>query len=527
MGYGGYGGANPGYGSPAGAAYGNPNVPNAGYANGPPGATRSSWVTQTPSGYGAVSYGNAGAWGAAGPVGGGPVSGPVGQSPGGGSGYGNQGYGYGGDGSYGSQGGFGNVGRSAGSGQGGNAFGGGAGVEMQGNSGGYMGSGYGDVTGQSGYGSEAWRSDPSQASGNYGTPQASGTHGAQAGYGGGYGGTHTRQAQQQCILLIWPWNCFGHEVCSGTGEMLDSKVQRGVFINMLWSLSWNCSDETMNFWDWAIISVGMASKSIRAVLERQREAEEAETLTVRYGVCRVGYDLVPVSVLASFEAIIGGCLWVRLKSAPSADAGFCQVRSAILSAAAVPNEMLVGLVHSWLSTVYSASIAPRALKEAVYAGTRCEETVDAWRPRKMNAVGRRYVCQMSWRINRGGDRRAARRNDLLWKASHCPRAFFSFSSCVATSMEMSSSSSGSESSSEEAEIETHTSGIPGVTAAGAAAAEGCHSKATVVGPLRFSRAPPGFEREEMSASSQNCRSKRTNPLLHQVVRAVEGIEARV
>ncbi|GMH28539.1 hypothetical protein Nepgr_030382 [Nepenthes gracilis] len=192
MGYGAYVAANPGYG---GAAYGNLNVLNAGYANNPPGLARSSLGTQALSGFGAVGYDNAAAWGAAGS---GAGSGPSGQSTGGGAtGYGNQGYGYGNyggsDGSYGSQGGYGNVGRSAVSAP----SDGGAGEEMQGNSGGYIGSGYADTNGHLGFGSGPWRSDQLQASGNYGAPQASGPHGAQAGYISGYAGAQTRQAHPQ------------------------------------------------------------------------------------------------------------------------------------------------------------------------------------------------------------------------------------------------------------------------------------------------------------------------------------------
>ncbi|KAH9602058.1 hypothetical protein KSS87_006996 [Heliosperma pusillum] len=76
MGYGGY----PGYGAPANAAYGNPNVPSMGYGGGLLGAPRSLWNAQAASGYGTSGYGGAG---------------PVGQSPTGVSGYGSQGYGYG------------------------------------------------------------------------------------------------------------------------------------------------------------------------------------------------------------------------------------------------------------------------------------------------------------------------------------------------------------------------------------------------------------------------------------------------
>ncbi|XP_052188952.1 heterogeneous nuclear ribonucleoprotein 1-like [Diospyros lotus] len=202
-GYGGYGGANSGYGGPAGVAYGNPNMPSAGYGSGPPGAPRSSWSSQAPSAYGAMGYGNAASWGPAGGGGhgsGGPGSASSGQSPGGAAGYGNQGYGYGGysgaDGSYSNQAAYG-VGGRAGNVPSNNApVGGGAGGgELQGSGGGYMGGSYGDANGNSGYGNQGWRSDPSQTPGSYGA-QGNGPHGGQAGYGAGYGGA-TRQAQQQ------------------------------------------------------------------------------------------------------------------------------------------------------------------------------------------------------------------------------------------------------------------------------------------------------------------------------------------
>ncbi|CAI8603030.1 unnamed protein product [Vicia faba] len=197
--YGGYGGATAGYGGPAAATYGNPNVPNAAYAGGGP---RSSWPAQAPSGYGSMGYGNTAPWGA--PSGGaGSGSATAGQSPSGAAGYGNQGYGYGGygggygasDSSYGNPGVYGAVGGRTGSAPSSNASGQ-SGSELQGSggSGNYMGSGYGDANGNSGYGNAAWRSEQAQASGNYGTPQG---NGGQVGYGGGYGGAQTRQAQQQ------------------------------------------------------------------------------------------------------------------------------------------------------------------------------------------------------------------------------------------------------------------------------------------------------------------------------------------
>lgn len=187
-GYGNYGGASAGYGGPAAAAYGNPN---AGYASGQPGAPRSSWNSQPPSGYGSMGYGNAASWGnpnaAAGS--GGPGSASAGQSPSGATGYGNMGYGFsnygGNDGSYSS--GY-NTARSGGAPN--NNPGG---AEIQGSSG-YMG-GYGDANGNPGYGNAAWRSDPSQASGNYGA-QTNGPHGGQVGYGGGYAGAQARAQQQ-------------------------------------------------------------------------------------------------------------------------------------------------------------------------------------------------------------------------------------------------------------------------------------------------------------------------------------------
>ncbi|XVF28551.1 hypothetical protein REPUB_Repub15cG0039500 [Reevesia pubescens] len=157
-------GYTPGYGyDPAnngvvyGAAYGNPN---AGYASGPPRAPRSSWGTQTPSGYGTMGYGNAAPWGA--PTAGGsgaPGSAATGQSPTGAAGYGGQGYGYGGhggnDGSYGNAG-YGAVGGRSGGTPNSNAAGSGGG-DLQGSGGGYIGSGYGDAIGSSGYGNTSWR----------------------------------------------------------------------------------------------------------------------------------------------------------------------------------------------------------------------------------------------------------------------------------------------------------------------------------------------------------------------------------
>ncbi|KAF6156237.1 hypothetical protein GIB67_030240 [Kingdonia uniflora] len=185
-GVGGYGGANAGYGGPAGS-YGNPNASNAGYPGGLPGAARSPWGTQAPSGYGTAAYGANSGYGAP------AVSGQTGQSPSGAAGYGNQGYGYGGyggaDGSYSNPSTYGAVGGRAGSTPNSNA--GGAG-DQQGAGAGYMGGGYGDVN--AGYQNAGWRSDPSQA-GGYGAAQTNGAPAGQVGYGGGYGGV-SRQAQQ-------------------------------------------------------------------------------------------------------------------------------------------------------------------------------------------------------------------------------------------------------------------------------------------------------------------------------------------
>ncbi|CAN1147002.1 Heterogeneous nuclear ribonucleoprotein 1 [Linum perenne] len=166
-GYGGYGSA--GYGATGGAAYGNPNVPNAGYSSGPPGAPRTSWNNQSPSGYGSMGYGGAVSWNAgSGAATGGPGSTQTGQTQSGPGGY-NQGYGYG---SYVSNDGCG-AGRS-----------GSTPGEVQGNSGGYAGGGYGDANGNGGYDNAAWRSESSQGSGNYAT-QANGGHTSQVAYGGG------------------------------------------------------------------------------------------------------------------------------------------------------------------------------------------------------------------------------------------------------------------------------------------------------------------------------------------------------
>lgn len=156
-GMGGYGSAGTGFGGPTGA-YGNPN---AGYMSAAPGTLKGSWGSQNPSGYGASGYdANAGYGVARGTA----VSPSMGHSPTGASGYANQGYGYGnyggGNGPY--SGGFGAAGGRAGSG-------GGADHE------------YGDTNGNSGYTNASWRSDSSQSS---------------SGYGGGYGGAHSRQAQQ-------------------------------------------------------------------------------------------------------------------------------------------------------------------------------------------------------------------------------------------------------------------------------------------------------------------------------------------
>ncbi|RDX75482.1 Heterogeneous nuclear ribonucleoprotein 1 [Mucuna pruriens] len=209
----GYGPANNGIGY---GAYGSYGGATAGYG-GPAGGPRSSWPAQAPSGYGSMGYGNTAPWGApsggAGSGGGGPGSATAGQSPGGAAGYGNQGYGYGGyggyggsDSSYGNSSAYGTVGGRTGNAPNSNASGpGGSELTSSGGSGSYMGGGYGDANGNSGYGNAAWRSEQTHASGNYGTPQGNGSHGGQVGYGGGYGGAQSRQAQQHCVLCPFPY----------------------------------------------------------------------------------------------------------------------------------------------------------------------------------------------------------------------------------------------------------------------------------------------------------------------------------
>ncbi|XP_068665161.1 heterogeneous nuclear ribonucleoprotein 1-like [Aristolochia californica] len=196
-GVGGYGGANAGYSGPPGA-YGNPNAPSAGYVGGPPGAPRSPWNTQAPSSYGSAGYGAGAGYGAAaawgGSAGGGGAgSAPAGQSPSGVAGYGYGGYG-GNEGAYGNQTGYGPVGGRGSSVPSSNS--GGAGGEQQGGGAAYMSGGYGDANGNTGYTNAVWRSDASQGAG-YGATQGNGLSSGQVGYGSGYGGPHSRQAQQQ------------------------------------------------------------------------------------------------------------------------------------------------------------------------------------------------------------------------------------------------------------------------------------------------------------------------------------------
>ncbi|KAJ8768443.1 hypothetical protein K2173_021596 [Erythroxylum novogranatense] len=203
IGYGGYGnyvGVAAGYGAPTGAACGNPNVGNAGFAVGPSVANRISWSSQVPSSYGGMGCGNPPSWGApnGGAGSGGRCTASTGQSPSGATGYGSQGHGYGNyggnDGSYGNPSGYGAAGGRFGGPRNGNVGGQGS-SELQGTGRGYMGSDYNDVSGNSGYGNAGWRCDPSQDSGNYGTTQGSGPNG-QVGYGG-YVGTQGQQVQQQ------------------------------------------------------------------------------------------------------------------------------------------------------------------------------------------------------------------------------------------------------------------------------------------------------------------------------------------
>ncbi|URE02033.1 RNA recognition motif containing protein [Musa troglodytarum] len=190
-GVGGYANATVGYSGPAGA-YPNPNVPAAGYVGGNPGAQRNLWSNQAPTGYGSAGYGGgttygpASSWNAsASSVGSGAA--PTGQ--GGTPGYVSQGYGYGtyggSEGPYGNQGGYGPSGGRPVSNPSGNSG-------EQGVGSAYMAGGYGDPNAGAGY-SNSWRSDPSP----YGVTQANGPPGGPVSYGGGYGGSQGRQAQQQ------------------------------------------------------------------------------------------------------------------------------------------------------------------------------------------------------------------------------------------------------------------------------------------------------------------------------------------
>ncbi|KAK8967017.1 Heterogeneous nuclear ribonucleoprotein 1 [Platanthera guangdongensis] len=198
VGYGGHGG----YGG--NGSYGNPSGPGTGYISGPPGAPRSPWNTQGPSGYGSAGYsantgyGGAGSWNTPGT--GGPGSGHTGQSPGTAASYGNQGYGYGGyagsEGLYGNQTGYGAIGGRGGGGGGAHAGNSTATAGEQGAVAGFIsaGGGYSDGSGTAGY-SNTWRSDAPQG-GNYGAGQVN-APGGTIGYGGGYGASQSRQAQQQ------------------------------------------------------------------------------------------------------------------------------------------------------------------------------------------------------------------------------------------------------------------------------------------------------------------------------------------
>ncbi|RWV85421.1 hypothetical protein GW17_00052789 [Ensete ventricosum] len=197
-GVGGYGSAGAGYNGPAGA-YGNPNAPMAGYVGGPPGAQRNLWSNQAPSGYGPAGYGGSAAYGPASSWNASAASGgsgavPTGQS--GTPGYVSQGYGYGAyggsEGPYGTQGGYGSLGGRGSSGPGGSPAGN---TGEQGAGSAYMGGSYGIPNANSGY-ANAWRPDLSQA-GPYGASQVNGAPGGPASYGGGYGGPHGRQVQQQ------------------------------------------------------------------------------------------------------------------------------------------------------------------------------------------------------------------------------------------------------------------------------------------------------------------------------------------
>ncbi|KAG0457349.1 hypothetical protein HPP92_022506 [Vanilla planifolia] len=160
-----------GYGSYGNTgSYGNPSGgPVAGFVSGPPGAPRTPWSNQAPSGYGSAGYGSNAAYGGAGPwsspvTGGGQVPGHGAHSQGAQAGYGNQGYGFvgynGTEAPYGNQSGYGVSGGRVGGSLPGNAVGS---AGEQRSTPGILGGGYND-SGSTGY-SNAWASGPAQGGG--------------------------------------------------------------------------------------------------------------------------------------------------------------------------------------------------------------------------------------------------------------------------------------------------------------------------------------------------------------------------
>ncbi|GMH05345.1 hypothetical protein Nepgr_007185 [Nepenthes gracilis] len=113
---------------------------------------------------------------------------------------------------------------------------------------------------------------------------------------------------------------------------------------------------------------------------------------------------------------------------------------------------------------------------------------------------------------------------LLLKGADLSAVAVALFTCCVSLMERPSSSSEFEPFSERS---AQASRVPDRAALPTVAIEGCHLKATVMGPIRFLRAPPGFKMDGVSTSSPRRRPRISRTSLSYVVRAVENFEARV